>query len=69
MTVYSMVITGYHSSNPLCGYQIINNFSNTIIIGKFVHVISKQKHIHLNLAILGYIVRTAHLKNSLVQLN
>ena len=63
-----MVITGYHSSNPLNSYQIINNFSNTIItiIGNFF--ISK-KSIHLILAILEYIVRTAHLKNSLVQLH
>ena len=48
---------------------IINNFSNTIIIGIFVQVISKQKHPSQLGYFTGYVVRTAHLNNSLVQLN
>ena len=56
MTVYSLVVTGYHSSNPCM--VIINNFSNTIIIGKLIQVISKQKYPSQ----LGYF--RVHCKNS-----
>ena len=67
MKVYSMVIALVTIVVTPC-MVIINNFSNKIIIGKFVQVFP-NKSIHLNLAILGYVVRTAHLNNSLVQLN
>ena len=42
MKVYSMIITGYQLVTPCM--VILNNFSNTIFIGKFVQVISNQKH-------------------------
>ena len=67
MKVYSMAITGYQLVTPCM--VIINNFDNKIIIGKFVQVISNQKHPSNNSAILGYVLRTAHLNNSFVQLN